>query len=358
MKKNFLITTGGSGGHVVPATILYDHLSKVANIIITTDKRGLKYLDKEFYKFKIIDTPRLNNIFLLPLNLIIILILTFRSFFLLKNNKIEKVFSTGGYMSLPLILSARLLNLNIYLIEPNQVLGRANRFFLDYCKKIFCYSDKIKNFPDNLINKMCIINPLVRKNIYKKDTSRVNDKFTILVVGGSQSANIFDRKLKDVIVKISKKKSIKIIQQTNKKNISFLKDFYLKYNVENKIFTYNKNFVDIIKHVDLCITRAGASILAELSLVNIPFIAVPLPTSKDNHQLENAKFYNENDCCWLIEQINFEERIGDLLNKILTNNSEYLLKKENLKKLNYQNSWISVNQKILKILNENRVSKN
>ena len=353
MKKNFLITTGGSGGHVVPATILYDHLSKIANIIITTDKRGLKYLDKEFYKFKIIDTPRLNNIFLLPLNLVIILILTSRSFFLLKNNKIEKIFSTGGYMSLPIILSARLLKINIYLIEPNQVLGRANRYFLNYCKKIFCYSNKIKNFPDNLINKMCIINPLVRKNIYEKDTSGFNDRFTILVIGGSQSANIFDGKLKEAVVNISKKKAIKIIQQTNEKNISFLEDFYLKNNVENKIFSYNKNFVDVIKHVDICITRAGASTLAELSLVNIPFIAVPLPTSKDNHQLENAKYYKDNDCCWLIEQINFEERIENLLNKILTNNSEYLNKKENLKKLNYQNSWINVNQKILKTLNEN-----
>ena len=353
MKKNYLITTGGSGGHVVPATILYDHLSKIANIIITTDKRGLKYLDKEFYKFKIIDTPRLNNIFLLPLNLVIILILTSRSFFLLKNNKIEKIFSTGGYMSLPIILSARLLKINIYLIEPNQVLGRANRYFLNYCKKIFCYSNKIKNFPDNLINKMCIINPLVRKNIYEKDTSGFNDRFTILVIGGSQSANIFDGKLKEAVVNISKKKAIKIIQQTNEKNISFLEDFYLKNNVENKIFSYNKNFVDVIKHVDICITRAGASTLAELSLVNIPFIAVPLPTSKDNHQLENAKYYKDNDCCWLIEQINFEERIENLLNKILTNNSEYLNKKENLKKLNYQNSWINVNQKILKILNEN-----
>ena len=41
MKKNFLISTGGSGGHVIPATILYDHLSKENNILISIDKRGL-----------------------------------------------------------------------------------------------------------------------------------------------------------------------------------------------------------------------------------------------------------------------------------------------------------------------------
>ena len=50
MKKNFLITTGGSGGHVIPATILYDHLSGETNVILSTDKRGLKYLDKSIHR--------------------------------------------------------------------------------------------------------------------------------------------------------------------------------------------------------------------------------------------------------------------------------------------------------------------
>ena len=72
MESNFLITTGGSGGHVVPAISLYEHLSKEANIIISTDKRGLRYLDTNIFKLEIIDTPKLNNIFFLPFNLIII----------------------------------------------------------------------------------------------------------------------------------------------------------------------------------------------------------------------------------------------------------------------------------------------
>ena len=63
MKKNLLISTGGSGGHVIPATILYDHLSEMNNIVISTDERGLKYLNKDIYKFEVIDTPKLNNIF-------------------------------------------------------------------------------------------------------------------------------------------------------------------------------------------------------------------------------------------------------------------------------------------------------
>ncbi len=354
MKTNILISTGGSGGHVIPATIIYDHLSKDFNVTISTDKRGLRYLDKDNYKYNVINTPKLNNIFLLPFRLISILFLTLKSFFLLKNKKIEKLISTGGYMSLPLILSAKMLNLKIYLLEPNMVLGRANKYFLNSCEKIFCYSEKIKNFPDNLKNKIKIIKPLVREDIYKLNLSYLNkEKFNLLVVGGSQGANIFDKSLKKTIVNISKKFSIRIFQQTDKKNISYLKDFYIKNNIENKIFSFDKNFVNILQQADLCLTRAGASTLAELSVLSIPFVAVPLPTSKDNHQFENANYYKSYDCCWIIEQRFFDEKIEEILKNILLNKSNYLKKKENLKKLNYQNTWINVNQKILEIINEN-----
>ena len=296
MKKNFLISTGGSGGHVIPATILYEHLSKENNILISIDKRGLKYLNNIFYKFKIVNTPKLNNYLLLPINFILIIFLTIKSFLLLNEN-IEKVFSTGGYMSLPLILAARILRLDIYLIEPNQILGRANKFFLNFCKKIFCYSDTIKNFPQKLKNKIIVIYPLVKKDIYeKKLINKETKKFTILIVGGSQGAKIFDQRLKDSLIRISKKNSIKVIHQTNEKNISYLKNYYNDNNIENIIFSFNKNFSEILVNSDLCITRAGASTLAELSLLIKPFIAVPLPSSKDNHQLENAIFYEKN-CC-------------------------------------------------------------
>ena len=354
MKKNLLISTGGSGGHVIPAKILCSHLAKKFNIIISTDKRGLKYLDQEVYQYIIIDTPKMNNIFFLPFDLIVIIFLTFKSLFLLKSKKIQKIFSTGGYMSLPLILAARLLKIKIYLIEPNHVLGRANKYFLNFCENIFCYTDKIKNFPENFENKIITINPLVRESIYNSDSSdKNNDKFTILIVGGSQGANIFDNNLKNFIVNISSKLSIKVFQQTKKKNVSQLRNFYIENKIENMVFSFDKNFINIIQKADLCITRAGASTLAELSVMNVPFIAVPLPTSKDNHQFENANFYKNKNCCWIIDQENFEKNIEELLEGILDNKSDYMKKKENLKKLNYQNTWINVNQKILSVINEN-----
>ena len=353
MKKKVLISTGGSGGHVVPAIILHDHLSKKKDVIISTDNRGYRYLNKDIHKIFVINTPKL-NLLSLPFNFFRILFLFMKSIFFLRKEKINQVISTGGYMSLPLILAGKLLNLNIYLLEPNLVLGRANKFFLSSCKKIFCYTDQIKKFPEKFKNKRVIIYPLVRNEFYKIKTRKTsNDKFNLLVVGGSQGASIFDKNLKNSIMNISKKFSIKIVQQTHLNNISSLKEFYSINNIENEIFNYDKNFAEKVAETHVCITRAGATTLAELSVLNVPFIAVPLPNSKDNHQFENANFYVKNNCCWILEQNLFEEKIEQLIEEILQNRSNFIKKKENLSNLNFQNTWINVNQKILKILDEN-----
>ena len=67
MTQKILISTGGSGGHVVPATILYEHLKDQFNVSMSTDYRGLKFLDKNKYDLEIFNiTPISKNIFLLP----------------------------------------------------------------------------------------------------------------------------------------------------------------------------------------------------------------------------------------------------------------------------------------------------
>ena len=323
-------------------------------LLFSTDKRGLRYLDKNSYEIKVVNTPKLNNIFFLPLNLIIILSQIIKSFFLLRKNKIDYLISTGGYMSLPLILASKFIGIKIFLLEPNLVLGRANKFFLNSCQKIFCYNDKLKNFPSNFKHKIVKIYPLIRKEFYEiKENINQKNKLKILIVGGSQGAEIFDNKLKDSIVNLSKDFSIKIIQQTSLKNISNLENLYCKNDIENKIFNYDKNFLNLISQSDICITRAGATTLAELSFLNVPFVAIPLPSSKDNHQFENANFYFEKKCCWIVEQNLLENNIENVLRGIFQNKSDFLEKKENLKKLNYQNSWNNVNQKILESMNEN-----
>ncbi len=353
--KNILITTGGSGGHVVPAKILSEHLQLRFNVFISTDLRGLKYLDKQKNNIILINTPKLNlNIFFIY-KIFKLIYLVFKTVLFLKKKKINYVFSTGGYMSLPICFGAKLLGIKIFLLEPNIVLGRANRFFLRFCNKIFSYSEDLKKFPEKFKHKIKKISPLVKKNFYEKRQIKIDNKvFSLLVVGGSQGAKIFDDIIKDTIISLSKKNKIKIIQQTHKNNIDNLKKTYNEAKIENTIFDFEENLVDLIYQSDFCVTRAGASTLAELSIMNKPFLTIPLISAKDNHQFENANFYENLDCCWVMSQKDFNVvNLEKFLDHIIINKSEYNVKKDNLKKHNFNNSWNDINQKILDTIDEN-----
>ena len=86
--KNILISTGGSGGHVVPAIILHEHLKNEFNIYMTSDDRGVQFLDKDKYNIEIFNVPKISkNILLLPFQILIVLILILKSFFFLKKKK-------------------------------------------------------------------------------------------------------------------------------------------------------------------------------------------------------------------------------------------------------------------------------
>ena len=354
MKKKILISTGGSGGHVIPAITIHKHLEDTYETLISTDMRGLAYIS-ENYKVVIINSPKLNNFFLLPVSFLKILFLTFKSFFILKKENISILISTGGYMSLPICIAAKISGVKIYLIEPNMVLGRANKFFLSFSKKLICYSKNLINLPSGFQQKITTIKPLIRKEYYNENTySKKDNLFTIIIIGGSQGAKIFDEILHISLANVAKKVPLKIIHQTSEKNTHFLKNFYSQNNIENNVFSFDHNLNQLLQQSDLCITRAGASSLAELSLLSIPFVAIPLPSSKDNHQYENAKFYKDQDCCWIIDQKSFDnQKFENFLFELINKKDDYLTKKNNLQKLNFQNTWNNVNQKILDIFNEN-----
>ena len=361
MMQRILISTGGSGGHVVPATILYEHLKDQFHVSISTDYRGMKFLDKNKYNLEIFNIkPISKNIFSLPFQFFLIIYLIIKSIFFLKKRKIDILISTGGYMSLPFCLASKILNIKLFLFEPNMVLGRSNKFFIKSCEKIFCYSDKIINFPNKYINKISVIPALLRKDFYDvKKTDSIDKNINLLIIGGSQGAKIFDSLIKFSIIELSKKYKLKIYQQTNSVNFEELKRFYKSKNIDCELFDFNEDISNFMSKSNICITRAGATTLAELVFLYLPCVTIPLPTSKDNHQFKNAFFYNEIGCNWILNQneIN-DEALANKLFNIIDNKEEFLVKKINMKNFSYQNTWNNINQKIISVINENRISKN
>ena len=355
--KKILISTGGSGGHVIPAIMLYDHLTSNFDVQIVSDCRGSKFIDKNSYKFKIIDTPQMSkNIFFFPFFIILFIISIIKSFIFLKKNNINSLISTGGYMSLPFCITAKLLNLNIFLFEPNMVVGRSNKLMLRFSKKVICYHENIVNFPTKFKNKIIVIERLLRKENHKTSNSLNNKSsyFKLLIIGGSQGASFFDQTIKEVIKEFSKKHKVFVLQQVSTElQDKEIKNTYDSLKINYELFNFDKKLYQKIHDVDLAITRCGASALSDLIYYNIPFIAIPFPYAKDNHQYYNAKHFLDLNCCWLLEQNKIDtNKILDLLLKIINDKDDYLKKKKNIEKISSQNNWKKINQKLIDTVNE------
>ena len=352
--KKISISTGGTGGHVIPAQVLYDYLADQNNVIITSDNRGLNYLNKKKYKNKKIQVPKISKNILYFIPFIILFCLSIiRSYFFLRREKIKILISTGGYMSIPICIAARILKLKILLLEPNLVLGRANLFLLNYCDKIFTYSKNIKNLPKKMSYKIFEIKPLIRKNIVlaKTKVKKKQKKFSILIIGGSQGAKKFDDLFKKDLIKLSKNFKIKLFHQTGDQNLKNLKYFYFKNNINAHVFSYTNYLYKIINECDFVITRSGASTINELVFLEKPFLAIPFPFAKDDHQYYNAKHYVEKKLGWLIREGNIKQNFLYKFIKNLIKNKKLLFqKKKYMQKFNKKYDWYANSNKLKSLI--------
>ena len=349
--KKILISTGGSGGHVIPAITFYEHVNKQYKLKIVTDVRGSRFFDERKYKYTILDVPNPKK------SLIKFFLSFFSAFIYLKKNNIDILFSTGGYMSLPFCVASLFLKIKIILYEPNKVLGRTNKSILRFSNRIICYHETLINCPDKHKNKIFRINPLLRKEIYnfkKNSKVNINKRIKLLVLGGSQGAEIFDKAIIKIINEISKFYKINLTQQIfDKKNIEVLKKKYADLNIEYHLFDFNHDLFKKYEEADIVITRCGASTLSEISFFNIPFVAIPFPFAKDNHQYFNAKYFSEKNCCWLFEQNEkLVQNIVDLFKSISNDDQDYRNKQINLENISYQNNWNNINKNLIDLLNE------
>ena len=352
MKKNILISTGGTGGHVIPALTFYEHLKNQYEVLLLTDQRGVKFINNN-YNHNIIYTPKITaNIFLYPIKFLLFTISFLKSLKLLRTKKIKLVISTGGYMSFPVCLAAKLLGINIILFEPNNIIGKSNLYMLKFAKKIICYNSSIVNFPKKYKKKIFKIEPLLKKNHYlskKNTTFNFKNKINIVILGGSQGADIFDNFIINLTKNLSKKININILQQVNNKNKIFnLEKKYKEIGINCKIFTYDENLYKILGNFNLAFTRCGASTMAEFVQYNIPFIGVPFPHAKDDHQYINAKYYESKNCCWIYRQEDLTVvKLEKLIKNILNNNNIYRQKYNSMVDLSYKNNWNNINNKLI-----------
>ncbi len=355
--KTILIATGGTGGHIFPSLNLSKFLSNNYNLKIVSDRRGSKFLPKDIItSVKIIDSGTIfkkNLLFAFFGGLKIIYAFIVSIYYLIFSRP-NLIIGMGGYSSFPICLAGYVLRIPIIIYENNLIIGRANKFLLPIVKRIMLSSDEIKGIIPKYKNKIFVSGYILKENILNSINSKKQlfskNELSLLIIGGSQSAKIFGEILPLEITKCLKQGvKLKIYQQCLENQISEIKNIY---KIQSELFCFSENMIEYYNKSDLAITRSGASSLAELTNLRIPFITIPLPSAADNHQFINAKYFQEKGYCFLLEEKFISDRLNKILVDLYKNEKKLLSIKENMSKHSDKNIFIKIEKLITRILNE------
>ena len=284
----FLLVAAKTGGHVFPASVIGEELTKNNHEVIfigtgsEIEKNAYHNLDSQFYELSMEGFRGTNLIKKLQ-----VLFQTFINIFkviqIINKEKINAMIGFGGFITVPVGVACWIKRKPIFIHEQNAVIGSANKLL----SKISIIN--FLGFPINGFNKSIYSGNPIRKSFINNGENIINDKneIRIYITGGSQGSEYMNKQLPIIFKDISS--NIKIIHQCGKNNFQEVSNIYYQEGIDAEISEFYQNPVEQILWSDFVISRGGALSLSEVTTLNRGLVMIPLPTSVDNHQVENAK---------------------------------------------------------------------
>ncbi len=314
---------GGTAGHVTPNLALIDELAQEEIYYIGTNgmEKDLTkpYVEngkiKEYYTISAAKLQRKLTIKNAALPFLLIKSIR-ESKRHLAQTKPDVVFSKGGYAALPVVIAAKMLKIPSIIHESDLSPGLANKVSAIFASKFLC------TYPT--ISKAQPCGALIRKTIFRGDRQEGlrtmqfdGKKPVLLVMGGSLGA----KAINDAVCKTP--------QLANKFDIFVIcgKGKALDCNFVHQT-EYTTNIADIFAATDVCITRAGSNSLAELTLANVPFVAVPLTKCSRGEQKQNANWFARQGCCIVLEEATLSQNVKNAVEMLYANRLAYVQKQQ------------------------------
>ncbi|MBI2091526.1 MAG: undecaprenyldiphospho-muramoylpentapeptide beta-N-acetylglucosaminyltransferase [Deltaproteobacteria bacterium] len=310
MGLKVIIAGGGTGGHFFPAVAVAEEISfrnKDAAITFVGTSRGLegRVIPHTAWNLITMEVPSLKGSGLIGklrafLNMPKAFLEARRA---LKKVKPHIVIGVGGYTAGPVTLMAALTGIPSVAMEQNAIAGFTNRILGHFVDKVFItFQESAKYFP-----KRKIINSgnTVRKKI--KDaalgTSVKKKGFTLLIFGGSQGAKRINETFLSALGYLEEaREDIHIIHQIGRiENMDRFSAAYKAKGFSAEVYHFIEDMGKAYSMADLVICRAGATSVAELTVVGKPAIFIPYPFAADNHQDANAKALFDVGACVIIK---------------------------------------------------------
>jgi UDP-N-acetylglucosamine--N-acetylmuramyl-(pentapeptide) pyrophosphoryl-undecaprenol N-acetylglucosamine transferase len=338
LDKKIIITGGGSGGHAHTALSFIQYLETKfsnakeqilyigGNLAMEGETGGKsieqRLLEKSDLNYKIIRAGKLQRYFNFRTIALLFRVLggLIDSFKILRKEKPDLIFSTGGYVTVPVCIAGWILKIPVYIHEQTTSVGLANKISAKFAKKVFTTFPQSKNyFPKK---KTIHTGNLVKKDLFTEkksgETSRVIEKMKkgkkqlpiVYISGGSQGSHILNATVREMMTYLVQ--YYQVILQTGENKV--FNDYDNIYKDKQKLSTkvqsrfHPVKYIEaseigyIYKNIDLFVGRAGANTVYELGLFKKPSILIPIPWTRNNEQQENAQ---------LLEKLNLAKIIPE-----------------------------------------------
>tara|TARA_R110000868_G_scaffold14661_2_gene67845 strand:+ start:619 stop:1665 length:1047 start_codon:yes stop_codon:yes gene_type:complete len=298
MIKHIVFSGGGSGGHVVPAITLIKEISKYGiSVSYIGSKSGIerKLVADYHLPYYAIATGKLRRYFSLqnfidPFKIVFGLLQAICLLIPLKR-KNTVVFSTGGFVSVPVVAAARLLGFKVFIHEQTSRVGLANRIAGKFANKIFVsFESSKKFFPQDKVTlsgypvrEECFTPKLTHTVVERINLDEIN-KPVLFITGGGNGSLLLNQAVRDELSELTKKYFV--IHQVGS---AFIEEYKkLESETYKPLAFIGSGMIDLFKKAELIVSRAGAGTVCELLALGKASVFVPLKIAQFNEQWHNA----------------------------------------------------------------------
>ncbi len=297
MSRLLVIAAGGTGGHMFPAQALAETmLAQGWRVKLSTDARGARYaggFPAEVAREVVASaTPARGGAAAR-------VAVPFRvgggvaaSMARMLRDRPAAVVGFGGYPSIPALTAATALRLPRMIHEQNGVLGKVNRAFSRRVDMVACGTWPTRLPPG--VEGVHVGNPVRGAVLERAGASYIppgDYPMEILVIGGSQGARILSDVVPPAIagLPLAARARLRVSQQAREEDVERVRAFYAAEGIEADIRTFFDDVPARMAEAQLVIARAGASTIADLSVIGRPAILIPFAAAAEDHQTANAR---------------------------------------------------------------------
>lgn len=359
----YLISGGGTGGHIFPAISIANALKQIDPHceVLFIGAEGHMEMERvpaagyniEGLKVEGLDRQHLLRNVKVICNLLSSLPKARR---IIKNFKPDVAVGVGGYASAAALLVAKSMNIPIVLQEQNGFAGVANKLLAKKAEKIcVAYSGMERFFP---ADKIILTGNPIRQNLFNPELDKneayaafgfKNNIPTLLVMGGSLGAMTINNGMIKGLKQFAQA-GVQVIWQTGKRYFADAKKAFDENPCSNVLVTDFISRMDYAYAIaDVVVARAGASTISELTFLGKPAILIPSPNVAEDHQTHNAMALANQNAAICLPDNEAEEKLALLAIDLLLDDERKSSIAENSKKMAQNDSALRIANEIVKL---------